>query len=110
MILTETEARKSEELKTNEEDWGELIDPTDVSETVFKDSEIPFGGGEFGDVYKGRWVVRLTPSIPYNKFNKFNNISHLVNLPVAIKTVRPLIADGPDRDDVKRVSRYSLDV
>ena len=34
----------------------------------------------------------------------FNKLSHLYDKPVAIKVIRPLVADGPLRDAVKRVS------
>ena len=105
---TKTEAGEVEEAEESslqkdneEEDWGKVALADDLSDNVFKDGEIAVGGGGFGDVYKGRWVAK--PSSTSSFINRFNNISHLYDKPVAIKVIRPLLAEGPLREAVKRV-------
>lgn len=93
----------------DEQDWGETVPATDLTESVFKDSgNSMIGGGGFGDVYKGVWVDRPTTASTPSFIKSFNKFTHLYDKAVAIKVIRSLVAEGKLRDAVKRVSESFL--
>jgi hypothetical protein len=101
------EAQEEQETPSNaeDEDWGKVALATDLSESVFKDGDLAVGGGGFGDVFKGKWVDRPSTTIAF-MINKVSH--HFYEKSVAIKVIRPLVADGHQRKTIKRVSSLHI--
>jgi hypothetical protein len=95
---TEEEAQEEHETANNaeEEDRGGVVLATNFSESVLKDGSLAVAGGGFRDIFKGKWV---------------NNVSHhFYEKSVAIKVIRPLVADGHIRGTIKHVSSFRIQI
>lgn len=94
-----------------EEDWSGRggSDATDLSDVVFKDpGDSLIGSGGFGEVYKGIWIDNPSSlSSTSSLLKSFDKLSHRYDKPVAIKVIRSLVAAGPKREAVIRVSKTS---
>jgi hypothetical protein len=102
--LTE-EPEQPEEPKLNKVDeiWGEILEPTDLSEFVRKDSDFTVGGGGFGDIFRGTWYPNTRKNSIKRMWRTLSQPSLDKPVPVSIKVVRQVLAEGPEQEDAKKV-------
>jgi hypothetical protein len=88
--------------------WGEVLEPTDITESVSRDSDVPVSAGAVGDIFKGIYY----PNTRKNSMKRFwRSLSHPSldkPIPVAIKVLRASLADGAFQDEAKTVSLEHL--
>ena len=78
------------------DNWQLIHPPTDITKEISKFGDEPVSCGAFGDIYKGKW----------NEGGKLIRLEH--RKLVAIKVIRPLLAEGENREKIARVSPMSL--
>jgi hypothetical protein len=98
-----TEEPTEESISNEISIWGEILEPTDLSEFVTKDSEHSVSGGAFGDIFKGTWYPNHRKGSLKRMWRTFSQPQADKPIPVAIKVVRQILAGGAQQEEAKHV-------
>ena len=88
--------------------WGEVLEPTDLTEFVQRESDVPVSAGAAGDVYKGIYYPNYKKTSVIRIWRSLSQPSVDKPIPVAIKVLRPSLADGSSQNESKRVSWHNI--